>query len=59
MDRRYYELEDLRRSLAMLEPHAASGLDRERAMALVAELQNCVSRLEAVRDRLRAVADEV
>jgi hypothetical protein len=55
---RYHELEDLRRSLAMLPPGSA-GLGREDAMALTSELQESIVRLRRLRDRLIAVlADE-
>jgi hypothetical protein len=58
VDRRYHELEDLRRSLAMAPPGSA-GLDREDAMCLVAELQQQTLRLHRLRDRLAVVlADE-
>jgi hypothetical protein len=45
---RYSELEDLRRSLAMLPPGAAA-LDREAAMALLGELQALEDRLRRLR----------
>jgi hypothetical protein len=55
---RYYQLEDLRRSLAMLPPGSA-GLDREEAMALASELQQSIVRLRHLRDRIAVVlADE-
>jgi hypothetical protein len=51
---RYHELEDLRRSLAMLPPGSA-GLGREEAMALASELQESITRLRRLRDRIGAV----
>ena len=57
VDRRYHELEDLRRSLAIAPPGSA-GLDREDAMRLVAELQDQMARLRRLRDRLAAVVTE-
>jgi hypothetical protein len=55
---RYHELEDLRRSLAMLPPGSA-GLDREEAMALASELQQSIVRFRHLRDRIAVVlADE-
>jgi hypothetical protein len=49
-----YELENLRRSLAMLPPQAA-GLSREEAMGLLAELQEMDKRLRELRDGLLAL----
>jgi len=54
---RYHELEDLRRSLAMLPP-GSNGLCREEAMALCSELQEQITRLRRLRDRLAAVLAE-
>jgi hypothetical protein len=54
---RYHELEDLRRSLAMLPP-GTKALDREAAMRLLAELQEVEGRLGNLRDALRGVLDE-
>ena len=42
---RFHELEDLRRSLAMLPP-GSNGLSREEAMALASELQEQIARLD-------------
>ena len=53
---RLYELENLRRSLAMLPPGSKS-LDREEAMRLLADLHEVESRLRNLRDALRAVLD--
>jgi hypothetical protein len=55
---RQYELESLRRSLAMLRPGAPS-LDREEVMRLVRELQDLERQLRVQREglqRLLAVA---
>ena len=49
---RLYELENLRRSLVMLEPHARNALDREKAIALVEELQEAERRLRRMREGL-------
>jgi hypothetical protein len=51
-----YELENLRRSLAMLPPQAA-GLSREEAMALLAELQEMDRRLRGLREGLLALVE--
>jgi hypothetical protein len=45
---RYYELEDLRRTLIMLPPQSP-GLDREEAVRLLAELQDALRSLAAIR----------
>jgi hypothetical protein len=50
---RYHELEDLRRSLAMLPP----GTKALEAMRLLAELQEVEGRLRNLRDALRGVLD--
>jgi hypothetical protein len=49
-----YQLENLRRSLAMLPPHAA-GLGREEAMQLLAELQEMDRRFRDLREGLLAL----
>jgi len=54
---RFHELEDQRRSLAMLPPRSP-GLDREQAMALLSELQQALVRLRHLRDRLAEVLAE-
>jgi vacuolar-type H+-ATPase subunit D/Vma8 len=53
MERRY-ELETLRRSLAMLRP-GAPALDREAAMRLVRELQDLERQLRVLREGLQAL----
>jgi hypothetical protein len=53
MERRY-ELESLRRSLAMLRP-GAPALDREDAMRLVRELQEFERQLRTLREGLQAL----
>jgi hypothetical protein len=57
VDRRY-EIESLRRSLAMLQPGATAGLRREEAMDLIEEVQGLQSRLEQLRMELRRLAEE-
>lgn len=57
MERRY-RIENLRRSLAMLEPGAVAGLKREEAMALLEELQGLDGRLRNLRNELRRLAEE-
>ena len=49
---RQYELESLRRSLAMLRP-GAPALDREAAMRLVRELQDLERQLRMLREGLQ------
>ena len=56
MERRY-ELESLRRSLAMLRP-GAPALDREEAMRLVRELQDLEHQLRALREGLQRLLAE-
>ena len=52
MMERQYELESLRRSLAMLRP-GAPALDREEAMRLVRELQDLERQLRVLREGLQ------
>ncbi len=56
MERRY-ELETLRRSLAMLRP-GAPALDREEAMGLVRELQELERQLRTLREGLQRLLGE-
>lgn len=56
MERRY-ELETLRRSLAMLRP-GAPALDREEAMRLVRELQDFERQLRTLRHGLQQLLSE-
>lgn len=56
MERRY-ELESLRRSLAMLRP-GAPALDPEEAMRLVRELQDLERQLRALRQGLEELLSE-
>ncbi len=56
MERRY-ELESLRRSLAMLRP-GAPALDREEAMRLVRELQDLEQQLRVLREGLQRLLAE-
>jgi len=55
VDRRS-ELENMRRSIAMLNPKA-SALDREQAMALLRELQEVEWRLRTLQDGLQKLLD--
>lgn len=54
---RRYELENLRRSLALLTP-GVPALDREQAIRLLEELQDVQGRLDVLKLRLRRLADE-
>jgi len=54
---RLSELESMRRSIAMLNPRAAA-LDREEAIAVIAELQDVERRLGTLRDGLRRLLDD-
>lgn len=56
MDRRY-ELETLRRSLAMLSPEMMA-LSREEAVRLVEELQQVWEQVDRLRDGLRKLLDD-
>lgn len=56
MDRQF-ELESLRRSLAMLRP-GAPALDREEAMRLVRELQDLERQLRTLRHGLQQLLAE-
>jgi hypothetical protein len=53
-----HELENLRRSLAMLNPGATASLSREEAMRLITELVAAQARLERLRVGLRQLVDE-
>ena len=52
------DLERLRRSLAMLAPGQPAGLNREEAMALLAEAHRASARLDRLVAGLRALLDE-
>ena len=54
---RQYELESLRRSLAMLRP-GAPALDREEAIRLVRELQDLEQQLRTLREGLQRLLTE-
>jgi hypothetical protein len=54
---RAIELEDWRRSIVTLPP-GSHALDREHAVALIAELQESERRLRGLRDALRELLDE-
>ena len=53
---RPHELEDLRRSIAMLEPRAPA-LNREAAMAVIEELQSSVEQLRRLRQGIHALLE--
>jgi hypothetical protein len=57
VDRRH-ELENLRRSLAMLTLGADASLSREEAMRLITEVADLQARLEHLRAELRRLVDE-
>lgn len=54
---RYHELENMRRSIAMLQPRAHA-LDREEAMELITELQDVGRRLGELRAGLERLLEE-
>ena len=54
---RLWELETLRRSLAMLPP-LSPGLKREEAMRLIAELEDAERRLRGLRDGLAKLLED-
>ena len=56
---RPYELEIMRRSLAMLAPGATAQLTREEAMRLITEVTETQARLERLRVALRDVLDDL
>ena len=55
---RHYELEDLRRSIVMLNPHAPNALNREKAIALIEELQVTGQRLRRLREGIGKLLEE-
>jgi hypothetical protein len=55
---RSLELENLRRSLAMLRPGANASLSREEAIRLITEVADLQARLERLRVGLRRLVDE-
>ena len=55
---RRLELENLRRSLAMLPPGAPASLSREEAMRLITEVSDLQARIERLRLGLRALVEE-
>ena len=57
MDRRY-EIDYLRRSLAMLPPGRRDALDRERALGILEELVEVQGRLDRLRQELKRLAEE-
>jgi hypothetical protein len=54
---RLYELESMRRSIAMLQP-GVKALSREEAMRLIAELQDVERRLRRLKTGLLRLVDE-
>lgn len=56
-DRSRHEVERLRRSVVMLSPGQPCGLDREEAMALLADLGVALSELERLEHGLRVLLD--
>jgi len=57
MDRRI-EVEQMRRSIAMLSPGTREALGREDALKLLQELGEVQSRLDGLRRELRRLADQ-
>ena len=57
MERRL-EVEQLRRSIAMLSPGARDAIGREQALQLLTELHDVQGRLDALKRRLRELAEE-
>jgi hypothetical protein len=57
MERRY-ELESLRRSIAMLPAGRRDALDRERALGLLDELCEAQDEIERLQRRLRELAED-
>jgi hypothetical protein len=55
---RLHEVENLRRSIAMLSPGTTTALGREDAMKLLEELGEVQSRLEGLKRDVRRLADE-
>jgi hypothetical protein len=53
-----HELENLRRSLAMLNPGATASLSREEAMRLVTDVADLRARLERLRVGLRQLVED-
>jgi hypothetical protein len=54
---RLHQLEQMRRSIAMLQPGTKADLTREEAMRLIAELQDLERRMRALREALAGVFD--
>jgi hypothetical protein len=52
------EVEQLRRSVAMLAPGARDAISREDAMRLLTELHDVQGRFDALKRRLRELAEE-
>lgn len=52
---RLHQLEQMRRSIAMLQPGTKADLSREEAMRLIAEVQDLERRMRALRQALVGV----
>ena len=52
------EIENLRRSIAMLAPGTQATMPREDALGLLSELQDVTGRLNELKRRLRILAEE-
>jgi hypothetical protein len=55
---RLYQLENMRRSIAMLQPGTKANLSREDAMRLIAELQDVEGRLKRLKAGLQRLVEE-
>jgi hypothetical protein len=55
---RLHQLEQMRRSIAMLQPGAKAELSREDAMRLIAELQDVEGRLMRLKAGLQHLVDD-
>jgi hypothetical protein len=53
-----YEVERLRRSIAMLAPEAAAGLSREQALQVLGDLNRAQHKLDDLRSELRRLAND-
>jgi hypothetical protein len=55
---RLHQLEQMRRSIAMLQPGTKAQLSREEAMRLISELQSLERQMRDLRLALRSVLDD-
>jgi hypothetical protein len=55
---RLHQLEQMRRSIAMLQPGTKAQLSREEAMRLISELQDLERRMRDLRGALKGVLSE-